>query len=150
MNKISILSVILVSIMMLSIAGKTIVRAEENEMDATVEFDMSKRSTLYHGSTGFLYGAAELNVPTIDLMYNEYKEFLEFCKENDCMPEIITWHELQNDFRNFPDNYDKAAELVDAYYTEGFKPEICINEYGRHCDLAAAGDLVKWLAEQWK
>lgn len=78
--------------------------------------------------------------------HNEYKEFLKFCKENDCMPEIITWHELQNDFRNFPENYDKAEELVNTYYTDGFKPEICINEYGRHCDLTAAGDLVKWMA----
>lgn len=307
MNKKRVLSIALTAVMTFMPSAGAVIRAEvEDVSEVTVEFDMSQRSKLYHGSTGFLYGAAELNVPTIDLMYglkpsvfvqktyngqqhpngdvvrtssaiqavtdkkiqtyfqdiyvewpyevpmledgtvdidsyqktveqilygmicedadegddgsflgsdgayhilnrnkaskysyvlfnepdsiwfgaksnaqgrlrnawkqiydavhnidpdavcagpnmtiyrhNEYKEFLKFCKENDCLPEIITWHELQNDFRNFPVNYEKAAELVETYYTDGFKPEICINEYGRHCDLTAAGDLVKWAA----
>ena len=39
-----------------------------NENGAELNFDMSTKSTLYHGSTGFLYGTAEINVPSIDLL----------------------------------------------------------------------------------
>ncbi|MBQ2670604.1 MAG: hypothetical protein IJG06_07625 [Clostridia bacterium] len=33
-----------------------------------LHFDMNQRSALYHGSTGFLYGTSEINVPSIDLL----------------------------------------------------------------------------------
>ena len=35
---------------------------------AELHFDMNQRSALYHGSTGFLYGTSEINVPSIDLL----------------------------------------------------------------------------------
>ena len=39
-----------------------------NDNGAELHFDMNQRSALYHGSTGFLYGTSEINVPSIDLL----------------------------------------------------------------------------------
>ncbi len=283
----------------------------ENENGAEIHFDMSKRETLYHGSTGFLYGAAEINVPSIDLLYglkpdtmvqkaygglqhptgdavrtrsalaaagvrdmqvylqdiylewpynapmkngsldvdgytktceeilyamicdkadastegaflgsdgnyytlneteaakysyvlfnepdniwyhnnlsgleaawkqvyeavhnidpnarcagpnfagfnaNTYDSFLSYCYNNNCLPELITWHELgDSSLTSFFKNYDSVKASAAKYYTDAYaaktgrkyQPELLVNEYARHYDIATSGGLVKWLA----
>lgn len=75
-----------------------------------------------------------------------YDEFLAYCKDNNCLPEIISWHELGDislvDFKN---HYDTVAEYVEKYY-DGNKPELMVNEYARHYDIGSPGGIVKWLA----
>lgn len=283
----------------------------ENENGAEIHFDMSKRDTLYHGSAGFLYGAAEINVPSIDLLYglkpdtmvqkaygglqhptgdavrtrsaleaagvrdmqvylqdiylewpynapmkngsldvdgytktceeilyamicdkagadtegaflgsdgnyyklneteaakysyvlfnepdniwyhnnlsgleaawkqvyeavhkidpnarcagpnfagfnaNTYDSFLSYCYNNNCLPELITWHELgDSSLTSFFKNYDSVKTSAAKYYTDAYaaktgrkyQPELLVNEYARHYDIATSGGLVKWLA----
>ncbi len=283
----------------------------ENKNGAEIHFDMSKRETLYHGSTGFLYGAAEINVPSVDLLYglkpdtmvqkaygglqhptgdavrtksaleaagvrdmqvylqdiylewpynapmkngsldvdgytktceeilyamicdkadantegaflgsdgsyyklneteakkysyvlfNEpdniwygrnltglektwkqvyeavhkidpnarcagpnfagfnastYDSFLSYCYDNNCLPELITWHELgDSSLTAFFNNYDSVKGSAAKYYTDAYaakagrsyQPELLVNEYARHYDIATSGGLVKWLA----
>ncbi|MFA9464934.1 MAG: LamG domain-containing protein [Velocimicrobium sp.] len=42
---------------------------DENDKESTLNFDISKSlGDMFHGSTGFLYGVSEVNVPSIDLI----------------------------------------------------------------------------------
>lgn len=73
------------------------------------------------------------------------KKFLEFCLQENCLPDLITWHEL-----NLMD-----AEAGHAYYQDfrkiekelGIRPlPVCINEYALGKELSVPGRLMKWLA----
>ena len=77
----------------------------------------------------------------------QYDSFLAYCKDNNCLPEIISWHELGDiSLTDFNDHYDAVLDMTKTYYTDGFKPQFMVNEYARHYDIGAAGGLVKWLA----
>ena len=78
---------------------------------------------------------------------SSYDNFLSYCKTNNCLPELISWHELGDaSMTNFFNNYDEIQSMVAKYYTDGKKPELLVNEYARHRDIATSGALVKWLA----
>ena len=75
-----------------------------------------------------------------------YREFLAFTREHDCLPDVISWHELQNDFF---DGWEQRYEDYRASERSLDIParEICINEYCRiKGDLAVPGRLVQWIA----
>ncbi|MCD6552369.1 hypothetical protein [Thermotoga sp.] len=83
------------------------------------------------------------NTTTYDPRFME--RFLEFCLQENCLPDLITWHEL-----NLMD-----VEAGHAYYQHlrkiekelGIEPlPICINEYALGKELSVPGRLVKWLA----
>ncbi|MBR1404139.1 MAG: carbohydrate-binding protein [Treponema sp.] len=81
-------------------------------------------------------------------VYNErfFDQFLAFAKENDCLPQVITWHELQNDFyTDWEAHYSSYRNLEKKY---GIKPiPITINEYARFSgDLAMPGKLVQFIS----
>ena len=86
---------------------------------------------------------------------NEYDNFLSYCYDNNCLPELITWHELgDSSMTSFFSNYDSIKAMADKSYTESYaeksgrsyQPELLVNEYARHYDIGAPGGLVKWLA----
>ena len=75
-----------------------------------------------------------------------FDQFLAFAKENDCLPQVITWHELQNDFyTDWEAHYSSYRNLEKKY---GVKPiPITINEYARFSgDLAMPGKLVQFIS----
>ena len=79
--------------------------------------------------------------------FNEehYSHFIEYCAENNCLPEIISWHELGDiSLTDFKKHYDAIDEIQKKYYTEA--PQFMVNEYARHYDIGSVGGLVKWLA----
>lgn len=81
-------------------------------------------------------------------LYNErfMDRFLKFAKENKCLPDTITWHELQNDFfTDWENHYDNYRALEKKY---GIGPlPITINEYARFSgDLAMPGKLVQFIS----
>lgn len=81
-------------------------------------------------------------------VYNErfMERFLKFCKENDCVPEEITWHELQNDFFTDWENHFNSFRNLEKKYEISQRP-IVINEYARFSgDLAMPGKLVQFIA----
>ncbi len=97
------------------------------------------------------------------------QDFFAYCYENDCLPEIVTWHEL-NDGGNLADSSDPNDEgmtgdstltfykhcldmtaLLSQYYPADEMPEIVVNEYALFDDIGSPGRLVKWLSmlEDW-
>ncbi|AGB41658.1 CBM6-containing protein [Halobacteroides halobius DSM 5150] len=79
--------------------------------------------------------------------YNEefYADFMAFAQENNCLPDIITWHELDTHF--YVDWYKHYNSYRNIEESLGIFPkEIAINEYGTFMDLSVPGQLIQWLA----
>lgn len=79
---------------------------------------------------------------------SDYEHFIKFCYENDCLPQLISWHELGDiSMTDFYEHYDYTMSLVDKYYkNSSYQPQLLVNEYARHYDIGSVGGLVKWLA----
>ena len=77
-----------------------------------------------------------------------YEQFFAFCAEKNCLPEYITWHELQKDkLDSFDRHYTHMQGLIQQYYpNSGITPVICVNEVANFDDIGAPGALVNWLA----
>ena len=75
-----------------------------------------------------------------------YRDFLIFARDNHCLPDVISWHELNDDF--FNGWYSRYEDYRAIEYSLSLAPrEICINEYGRISgDLGIPGKLVQWIA----
>ena len=74
-----------------------------------------------------------------------YAHFLEYCYNNNCLPEIISWHELGDiSLTDFKKHYDAVDSMQKEYYDQA--PQFMVNEYARHYDIGSVGGLVKWLA----
>ena len=72
--------------------------------------------------------------------------FLTYAKEHDCLPDVITWHELQNDFFT---SWNKHYESYRVIEKKGGVTElpITINEYARISgDLAMPGKLIQFIS----
>ncbi len=81
--------------------------------------------------------------------FNEaaYDSFLSFCKDNGCLPEIISWHELGDiSMTDYYAHYESVKAMQAKYYIGDFQPQLMVNEYARHYDIGSPGGLVKWLA----
>lgn len=61
---------------------------------------------------------------------NAYRQFFEFCQTNNCLPEYVTWHELQKDkLTSFKSHCDEVRSYVDTYYQDsGIDPILFVNE----------------------
>ena len=75
-----------------------------------------------------------------------YDAFISFCKTNNCLPDVITWHELEDDFfAQYYNNYNNYRS-IETKYGIGTK-EVYINEYGRqNKDIPRPGKLIQYLA----
>ncbi len=80
--------------------------------------------------------------------YDWNKEFLTYCKENNCMPDMFVWHELAGE----PDyslywmeyRFNEFNEMCDELGVE--KLPICISEYGLMRTNGIPGESVKWIS----
>ena len=75
-----------------------------------------------------------------------YRQFLRYVRDNQVLPQEISWHELQdNSFSGFDDRYLDYRELETSL---GIAPiPIVINEYTRaNGDLGLPGKLVPWIS----
>ena len=92
----------------------------------------------------------------------DMRSYIQYCADQDCMPDVITWHDLQvdklqllnwemNDFKNIwnTTNWSKYKEKHPELF-EGKEvpdiPQICINEYADYADCGVPGRLVNWIA----
>ncbi len=75
-----------------------------------------------------------------------YDAFISFCKANNCLPDVITWHELGDDFfSQYYNNYN-SYRSIESKYGIGTK-EVYINEYGRSGkDIPRPGKLIQYRA----
>lgn len=88
---------------------------------------------------------------------------IQYCADNDCMPDVITWHELEvdklaamdehiKDFKKIWNNTNWTQYKKDhpEKFAEGARvpeiPQICINEYAAYEDCGVPGRLVNWIA----
>ncbi len=76
--------------------------------------------------------------------YDFIKEFLTYCKENDCLPEVVVWHELG----------DWCIYWMESHFTEYYgmcdelgieRLPVCISEYGLMSTNGIPGESVKWI-----
>mgnify|MGYP000739401668 CR=1 FL=1 len=79
--------------------------------------------------------------------YNEsvMDAYVKFCVEHDCMPDVVTWHDLSTwQFDNFGKEYDHYRSLEKKYGVDTPR-EIVINEYAADYECSSPGDLVRWI-----
>ncbi len=88
------------------------------------------------------------------------KSHMQYCIDHDCLPDIVTWHDLQvdklhrlksemDDFRDIWKKADWSSYLAKHPELDGKRPEIpqiCINEYADFADCGVPGRLVNWIA----
>jgi hypothetical protein len=81
-------------------------------------------------------------------VYNSsvYRQFMSYCKNNNCLPDMVTWHELDDGF--FSNWYNHYNDFRNIEKSLGISPRpININEYGRiNVDGGIPGNLVQWIA----
>ncbi|MBD0382540.1 carbohydrate-binding protein [Paenibacillus sedimenti] len=78
---------------------------------------------------------------------NVYDQFLTFAKNNDCLPDVTTWHELQNSFFTDWDTHYNHYRSVESRLGISPRP-ISINEYGRFSgDIPVPGNLVQFVSK---
>jgi len=76
---------------------------------------------------------------------NTYDNFLNFCVQNNCLPDVITWHDLQTNCLNtFPSQLAHYRNLEKKYNIP--EKEIVINEYAPQDHVNVPGKLVNWIA----
>ena len=94
-----------------------------------------------------------------DISYN-LDRFLPYCIEHNCMPDIITWHELDEDaLVKMADHKADFTSKWNKYWKEAIDgkkagnvtkvpevPQIVINEYATGYDCGIPGRLVNWIA----
>lgn len=77
----------------------------------------------------------------------ELRAFLTFARDNGVLPDVVTWHELGNDFfANWNNHYNDFRAIESSL---GISPRpITIDEYARQSgDLGVPGNLVQYVAK---
>lgn len=75
----------------------------------------------------------------------ELEHFLKYCKENDCMPDIMIYHEL-GEFSSYywQDHVDAYRDLEDDMDIDDLP--IIVTEYGTMYECGAPADMVKYIS----
>ncbi len=78
--------------------------------------------------------------------YDWNKEFLNYCKENNCLPDMFIWHELNGEYSVYWMEYrfDEFNATCDELGIE--RMPICISEYGLMQTNGLPGESVKWMS----
>lgn len=77
--------------------------------------------------------------------YDFIKEFLVYCKENDCLPEVVVWHELSDQSIYWMEhNFAGYYSICDEIGIE--RLPVCISEYGLMKTNGIPGESVKWIS----
>ncbi len=77
--------------------------------------------------------------------HNSMYNYLKFCRDNNCLPDIVTWHELQVGCLDTMD--DHIADYRNICRELGIEEkEVVINEYADYSDCGVPGRLVNWIA----
>lgn len=86
---------------------------------------------------------ARIAGPNTSLLYDQVKGFLQYCKTNSCLPEVVTWHELSS-----PDVVRKSVAKYRGWERElGIAPlPINIDEYAYRYHLSVPGQMIQWMS----
>lgn len=76
---------------------------------------------------------------------DDIKEFLEYCKAENCLPDTMIWHELgTNSLYMFEDHFADYDKLCTELQIG--KMPVCISEYGLMETNGIPGESVKWIS----
>lgn len=71
-------------------------------------------------------------------------EFLRYCKKNNCLPDIVVWHELGEDsLLSMESHFNKYYTMCKLLNID--KAPICISEYGLMNTNGVPGSSVRWI-----
>lgn len=86
---------------------------------------------------------ARIAGPNTCVLYPEIKGFLRFAKENDVLPDVITWHELSS-----PAEVRTNVAEYRAWERElGIGPlPVNLNEYAHNYHLSVPGQMIQWIS----
>lgn len=89
---------------------------------------------------------AKIGGPSYCSYKSEYiKEFLEYCKSENCLPDTMIWHELgTNSLYMWEEHFADYDALCQELGIE--KMPICITEYGLMSTNGIPGESVKWIS----
>ncbi|WDV49552.1 cellulosome protein [Streptomyces coeruleorubidus] len=90
-----------------------------------------------------LHPGARIAGPNTGVLHPEVRDFLEFAKTHDVLPDVITWHELSS-----PAEVRTSVARYRAMERElGIGPlPVNINEYAHNYHLSVPGQMVQWIA----
>lgn len=77
--------------------------------------------------------------------HNSMYAFLKFCRDNNCLPDIISWHELQVNCLNTMSSHIADYRSICSSLSIP-EVQIVINEYADYSDCGVPGRLVNWIA----
>lgn len=86
---------------------------------------------------------ARIAGPNTSVLYSQVKDFLQYTKANDVVPDVMTWHELSSPaaVRTNVAKYRQMEKDV------GVGPlPINVNEYGHNYHLSVPGQVVQWVS----
>lgn len=72
--------------------------------------------------------------------------FLQYCHENDCWPDVITWHQLDTSNSRFAEYPREFADYELLCKEFGRSSQVVINEYAGMTDCGVPGRLVNWIS----
>lgn len=76
--------------------------------------------------------------------YCNMEEFLTYCKENECLPDMVTWHQLGgNSLKQMVGNVENYRTICANLGIE--EKKIVVNEYGWYTDCGVAANLLKYI-----
>ncbi|MFJ9909009.1 cellulosome protein [Streptomyces sp. NPDC101152] len=86
---------------------------------------------------------ARIAGPNTCVLYPEVRGFLEFARDHDVLPDVVTWHELSS-----PDEVRTNVAKYRALERElGIGPlPVNLNEYAHNYHLSVPGQMVQWIA----
>ncbi len=77
--------------------------------------------------------------------HNSMYSFLKYCRDNNCLPDIISWHELQVSCLNTMSSHIADYRSICSSLSIP-EVQIVINEYADYSDCGVPGRLVNWIA----
>jgi hypothetical protein len=86
---------------------------------------------------------ARIAGPNTSILYDEARDFLAFARDNDVLPDVMTWHELSTP-ATIRTNVEKYRQWEEEL---GIGPlPINVNEYGHNYHLSVPGQVVQWIS----
>lgn len=77
---------------------------------------------------------------------NQMQTFMTYCRDNNCLPDVVSWHELaevNQGIDSFSTHYAQFRALEQSL---GIEPiEVCITEYGAKSSNAMPSNSLKWI-----
>ncbi|MFF3850257.1 cellulosome protein [Streptomyces sp. NPDC002328] len=90
-----------------------------------------------------LHPGARVAGPNTCVLYEEVRGFLEFAREHDVLPDVVTWHELSSP----AEVRTNVARYRDLERELGIGPlPVNINEYAHNYHLSVPGQMIQWIS----